>query len=85
MPNAVVLLEELETVTQYDVYVAKVDKVHLYASGTEDLMDHHPVEPHPVRTHAANLATPHKSLREAIAFRHFRTLVTSSDEAKTKI
>lgn len=79
------LLEELEAVPRYDGHVAKVNEVHLYVSGAEDLMDHHPVEPHSFRTHAANLAAPHKSFREAIAFRHFRTLVTSSEDGKTKI
>lgn len=64
----VVLLEELETVTGNDAHVAKVNEVHLYMSGAEDLMDYHPVEPHSVRTHAANLAPAHKSFRETIAF-----------------
>lgn len=76
--NVVVLLEELQTVARDNGHVAKVNKVHLYMSGAEDLVDHHPVEPHSFGTHAANLATPNESLREAVTFRHFGTLVTSS-------
>lgn len=63
IPNAVLLLEELETVARYDGHVAKVNEVHLYVSGAEDPVDHHPVEPHSFRTHAANLAMPHKPFR----------------------
>lgn len=82
IPNALLLLEELEAAARYDGHVAKVNEVHLYVSGAEDPVDHHPVEPHSFRTHAANLATPHKPFREAVAIRHLRTLVTSSEEGK---
>lgn len=76
--KVVVLLEELQTVAWDDGHVAEVNKVHLYVSGAEDLVDHHPVEPHSFWTHTANLATPDESFREAVTFRHFGTLVTSS-------
>lgn len=76
--KVVVLLEELQTVAWDDSHVAKVNEVHLYVSGAEDLVDHHPVEPHSFWTHAANLATPDESFRQAVTFRHLGTLVTSS-------
>lgn len=76
--NVVVLLEELQTVAWDDGHVAKVNEVHLYVSAAEDLVDHHPVEPHSFWTHAADLATPDESFREAVTFRHLGTLVTSS-------
>lgn len=71
-----VLLEELQMVARDDGHVAKVDEVHLYVSGAEDLVDHHPVEPHSFWTHTANLATPDEPFREAVTFRHLGTLVT---------
>lgn len=74
----VLVLEELQTAPRYDGHVAEVSEVHLNVSGAEDLMDHHPVEPHSFRTHTANLAAPDKLFREAVAFRHFRALVTPS-------
>lgn len=40
------LLEELEVGALDHGYVAIVDIVHLDLSGADDLMNHHPVEPH---------------------------------------
>ncbi len=40
------LLEEPEVGALHHGHVTKVDIVHLNQSGADDLMDHHPVEPH---------------------------------------
>lgn len=81
------LLEELEVGGWYHCQITKVHIVHLHLSGGDHLMDHHPVEPHSVRRHAADLTPSNKSLGKAIALRHLRTGVASSrrrEEEKEK-
>lgn len=72
------LLEKLEAGALYHDHIAKVDRVHDNLSGADDLMDHHSVEPHSFRRHAADLTPSYKLSREAVTHRHLRAGVTSS-------
>lgn len=43
------VLEELQLVSVHHDNITKVNEVHLDLRGADDLVNHHPVEPHSLR------------------------------------